>query len=235
MRRIRKVILACLVSLPLALSAPASAVAAGGAASAVEADPTNTAELVAAIEKTYGAVSSLRADFVQVSRSKATGAESRQKGRVFLKRPKKMRWDFVAPEGSTFVTDGATMWVWSQSTNQVIISSAAANAGGGMTQLLDDLNQLDELFVVTLVDGAGNTAKNQFVVDLVPRKESGFKKLRITFTKKKYTVEQVNLTDLFDNTVELSFSQVRMNQDIADTQFNFQIPAGASVIRADGP
>lgn len=234
MRRIRTLLFASLLSLPVALQ-PGASLAAGTAPAAAEADPTNTAELVAAIEKTYASVTSLRADFAQVSKNIATGTETRQKGRVMLKRPKKMRWDFTGPEGSSFVTDGTTMWVWSQSTNQVIVSSAAsAGSGSGMTQLLDDLNQLDELFVVTLVDGAGNAAKSQFVVDLVPRKEAGFKKLRITFTKKKYTVEQVNLTDLFDNTVELSFSQVRMNQTIEDAQFNFQVPAGATVIRADG-
>lgn len=197
------------------------------------ADPTNVTELVAAVESTYAGVSSLRADFVQVTRSASMGQETRQKGKVQLERPRKMRWDFQQPDVSTFVTDGATMWVYSQASNQVVVSSVTGGGQGGMTQLLDDLNQLDEHFNVTLIDGAGNAAKGTYLIELVPKQQTGFKKLRLTLTKKKYEVQQVLLTDQFDNQVDLSFSQIRLNQDIPDSTFSFQVPAGAQVIRAD--
>lgn len=229
MRRLQILLLACFI--PLAAgSAPVAAAA--GVEAAAGADPANAAELVAAVEKTYGGVSTLKADFVQVNRSKSTGAETRQKGHVSLKRPHKMRWDFVGADSNTFVTDGATMWVWSPATNQVIVSSASGASGGGMTQLLDDLSQLNTLFDVTLVGGVG--AAPSYVVDLKPKQQANFKNLRLTLTKKKYTVEQVLMTDLFDNQVELSFTGVKMNQDLPDAQFSFQIPAGAQVISADG-
>lgn len=199
------------------------------------ADPATAAELVAAVEATYATVTSLRADFVQVTRSASMGQETRQKGKVSLERPRKMRWDFSQPDTSTFVTDGSTMWVYSSANNQVIVSQVQTGTqGGNMTQLLDDLNHLDELFTVTLVDGAGNAAKSTYVIDLVPRQNNGFKKLRLTLTKKKYEVQQVLLTDQFDNQVDLSFSQVKINQDIPDSLFSFQVPAGAVVIRTDG-
>ena len=199
------------------------------------ADPATVTELVTAVETTYAGVQSIRADFVQVTHSATMAQETRQRGKVLLERPRKMRWDFQQPDSSSFVTDGATMWVWSSSSNQVIISSANAAAGAGMTQLLDDLNQIDEQFNVTLVDGANDAGKRSFVLELIPKKEASFKKLRLTIAKKKYTLEQVTLTDQFNNQVELAFSQVRMNTDIPDTEFTFQVPKGAQVIRTDGP
>lgn len=200
----------------------------------LSADPVTVPELVAAVESTYASVSSLKADFVQVSRSASMGQETRQRGQVTLKRPRKMRWDFNQPDASSFVTDGATMWVYSSASNQVIVSPVSAGAGG-MTQLLDDLNQLDELFNVTIVDGAGNAAKGTYVLDLVPKTpSSNFKKLRLTLTKKKYMPEAVLLTDTFDNQVELTFSQVRVNQDIPDAEFNFKAPKGATVVNTGG-
>lgn len=200
----------------------------------LSADPVTVPELVAAVESTYASVNSLKADFVQVSRSASMGQETRQRGQVTLKRPRKMRWDFNQPDASSFVTDGATMWVYSSASNQVIVSPVSAGAGG-MTQLLDDLNQLDELFNVTIVDGAGNAAKGTYVLDLVPKTpSSNFKKLRLTLTKKKYMPEAVLLTDTFDNQVELTFSQVRVNQDIPDAEFNFKAPKGATVVNTGG-
>ncbi len=205
-----------------------------GAPPAAAADPANVTELVAAVESTYAGVNSLRADFVQVTRSASMGQETRQRGKVQLERPQKMRWDFQQPDASTFVTDGATMWVYSPTNNQVIVSGVSAGGqAGGMTQLLDDLNQLDELFNVTLIDGAGNAAKATYVIDLTPKKQTSFKKLRLTLSKKKYEVQQVLLTDQFDNQVDLSFTQIKLNQDIPDTTFSFQIPANAQVIRTD--
>lgn len=204
-----------------------------GAPPSSAADPTNATELVAAVESTYASITSLRADFVQVTRSASMGQETRQKGKVQLARPKKMRWDFQAPDASTFVTDGHTMWVYSSANNQVIVSTVAAGSGSGMTELLDDLNNLDELFTVTLLDGADSPAKAAYQVELVPKKQANFKKLRLTLSKKKYEVQQVLLTDQFDNQVDLSFSQIRTNQPIPDSTFTFQIPAGAQVIKTD--
>lgn len=204
------------------------------AATPPSADPKTVTELVTAVESTYASVTSLKADFTQVSRSTTMGQETRQKGKVELKRPRMMRWDFSQPEASSFVTDGTTMWVYSASTNQVIVSPVA-NGAGGMTQLLDDLNQLDELFIVTIVDGVGDASKKSFVLDLVPKtSNANFKKLRLTLEKKKYLPETVVLTDSFDNQVELTFSQVRVNQDIPDADFNFKAPKGATVVNAGG-
>ncbi len=210
-----------------------SASSAWGAPPVAAADPANVTELVAAVESTYAGVNSLRADFVQVTRSASMGQETRQKGKVQLERPRKMRWDFQQPDASTFVTDGTTMWVYSAANNQVIVSAVAAGAQGGMTQLLDDLNQLDEQFNVVLLDGAGNAAKTSYLIELTPKQQTSFKKLRLTLSKKKYEVQQVLLTDQFDNQVDLSFSQIKINQDIPDATFNFQVPAGAQVIRTD--
>ena len=222
MHRIRKAFLAVLMG-GLLVAAPSRA----------QSDPETVADLVAAVEATYSEVSSLRADFVQIQRSTTIGGESRQKGRVMLKRPRKMRWDFVQPDDRQFVTDGSTMWIWSSADNQVIVSTEVG-AGTGMTQLLDDLNNLDELFEVTLLDRAGGAAKASYVLELKPKKDQGFKKLRLVVARKKYTVEQVVVIDQFDNEVELSFTQVKMNPELPDNLFVFEIPAGAQVIRTDG-
>jgi outer membrane lipoprotein carrier protein len=191
-------------------------------------------EIVSAVEGVYGGVEALQADFVQVSRSAALGDEQRQKGRVVVKRPRKMRWEFTAPDKKLFLTDGATMWIWSPSDNQVIVYKDFSSNGSDVTGLLSDLNKLNELFTVELVaDEGGDRA---YVLDLTPKGEGAgnFKQLRISFTKRKLLVERVLLTDQFDNVTDLTFTAVRLDAKVEEDSFVFQIPAGAEVITPEG-
>jgi outer membrane lipoprotein carrier protein len=191
-------------------------------------------EILSAVEGVYGGVEALQADFVQVSRSAALGDEQRQKGRVVVKRPRKMRWEFTAPDKKLFLTDGATMWIWSPSDNQVIVYKDFSSNGSDVTGLLSDLNKLNELFTVELVaDEGGDRA---YVLDLTPKGEGAgnFKQLRISFTKRKLLVERVLLTDQFDNVTDLTFTAVRLDAKVEEDSFVFQIPAGAEVITPEG-
>ena len=42
------------------------------------------------------------------------------------------------------------------------------------------------------------------------------------------------MTDNMDGVVELAFTQVKLNPELADSSFTFAIPPGAQVIRSDG-
>ena len=189
--------------------------------------------VIKGVEQAYKDVGTLKADFVQVTRSKAMGDETKQRGKVMLKRPKMMRWEFTQPEGKMFVTNGETMWVWSAVEKQVIVSKGVAGGGQGMAQLLDDLNRLSELFDAELLPTEGKA--NTISLLLKPKSDSGFQSLTLRLAANDYTVKEVNMLDAFGNEVELSFKQVKNNVQLDDTNFVFDIPAGAQVLNADGP
>ena len=192
-------------------------------------DPTNTTELVGALEQTYKGVTSLKADFVQVQRSAATG-EVRQKGVVQLKRPRKARWEFQGADGTTFVTDGKTIWLYTPSAKQVIETGSASGAGGGgMGELLDSLDKLDQFFNLQLVEG--QDGKRSYRVIATPKSPAQYKQLEIVVSRKSYTVEKVVVVDQMGGQTELTFSSVKLNSDVPDTAFTFSVPAGVQVIK----
>ena len=194
---------------------------------------SNVDAVIKGVEAAYSDVSSLKADFVQVTRSAAMGDETRQQGQVFLKRPKMMRWEFTQPAGNTFVTNGTTMWVWSAAEKQVIVSKTGAASGQGMAQLLDDLNRLGELFDASLVENTSHP--NSVVLALTPKSDAGFQKLTLRLASTGYEVENVVMLDAFGNEVDLSFEQVQLNPALQAERFTFAIPEGATVLNADGP
>jgi len=198
-------------------------------------EPT-TEEIVAGIEATYGEVQSFRADFVQVSRSTAMGETGKQRGKMQVKRPRKMRWDFQRPDAKLFVTDGTRMWVYSPDDKQAILYENVETAGaGGMESLLTGLDELDEHFEVSQLEDADARRRNNIVLLLKPKTEGmNMKSLRIEYTRKKYNLQRLVMVDAFDNETELSFSQVRLNAPIDDSVFDFQPPAGVEVIKPEG-
>ena len=217
------------VGFALAWMALLAFVVATGRADATESDPQTVQEIVQAIERTYANVQAIRADFTQTSRSQLMG-EQHQKGKVMLKRPRKMRWAFTQPDDRQFVTDGKTMWIWSAHDNQVIVTGDFASQSGDMPQLLDDLSKLDEMFDIVMLPDTPQA----HVLSLTPKKQASFKKLELVIEKKKYTLEKVTMTDNMDGVVELAFSQMKLNPELADSSFTFAIPPGAQVIRSDG-
>lgn len=201
---------------------------------AADAEPTTVEDLVAEIEKTYGDVQSVRADFVQVSRSAVAG-EHKTKGKVSLKRPRLMKWDSTKePGGSLFVTNGEKMWIYSPTDSQVLVYSDLSQAGGGAPfDLLDSLENLTEHFDVKLESSEGGKDRKSFVVVLTPKAEGQYKSIRLVLSKRKYEIESITLTDAFGGETEFIFSKVQTNSEIPDSEFDFTAPAGAEVIEAD--
>ncbi len=207
-----------------------------GHATATETSYTTASEVVSAVEKVYGEVVTLSADFTQITRSTALGDETRQRGRVLMERPRKMRWEFTAPASKLFVTDGQTMWVWSPDDNQVIVYKDFSANASDVTGLLADLNKLHELFEVELIAEADAEERRSYVLDLSPKsaEQGNFKSLRLTFSRKKMLIETVRITDQFDNITELSFSQVKLDAKADASDFSFAVPDGAEVITPEG-
>lgn len=212
----------------LALAALALLLAPGAAL----AETPTVDQVVAGVEGRYKDVKSLKAEFAQTVSSAVMGAGPTQSGVIMLARPRKMRWDFNAPDDKLFVTDGATMWVYTPADKQVFVSEDLGGGSGDMDALLSSLDSLDELFVVKLLDGA---PAGSVRLGLSPRKEGGnFKSLELQLTTPDYQLQRLVLVDGFDNRTELSFTNLQINPTLADSEFTFVVPDGTTVVRSDG-
>ena len=223
MKRLTKA--AMVLGLGIALLSP-------GRADAV--DPQTSEEAVSAMESFYANVQSMEADFVQITRSPTMGTEEEQRGRISLKRPRKMRWDFTRPDRRLFVTDGQQMWIHSPEDNQVIhYRDVGGMSSGGVDSLLSEMDKIDESFNVALVAPAEGQSPDHFSMSLTPKEEAPFKSLLLEVHKGKLTLKRILVVDSFDNETELRFSGVKVNSNLADGQFQFQIPDDAELIQPD--
>jgi outer membrane lipoprotein carrier protein len=191
-------------------------------------EPETQAELVVELEKTYKDITSVKADFEQVQRS--VMGEVRQKGQVRIKRPLMARWEFLAPSASVMVTNGATVWVYTPATQQVI-ETTNIGKGDGVMQLLDDLGKLEDHFEVTRFEQPGEGEGRRYLVELVPKNATNYKRIIVEFTRKQYKLHRVVVVDAMDGEIELTFSHVKYNEDMPDSDFEFQAPENTQVIK----
>src|SRR5438067_9384210 len=91
--------------------------AAGGRA----AEPT-AAELAQALQKKYDGIKDFSADFSHAYEGGVLKKQVVERGRLLVKKPGKMRWEYTTPEPKTFVSDGTKMYSYVPADKQVIVS-----------------------------------------------------------------------------------------------------------------
>jgi outer membrane lipoprotein carrier protein len=84
------------------------------------------------------------------------------------------------------------------------------------------VQDLSQLFTVTMLD------PNDYV--LVPKDPNSMvKKIKLVFDTSG-VIQSLEMTNTMDQTSILQFSQVKLNQPMSSSQFQYHIPAGMDVL-----
>jgi outer membrane lipoprotein carrier protein len=98
---------------------------------AFAAEPELTLEqILDRVEKRY-TDKSFKAEFAQESTLKAMDITDFASGKIFVRYPGMMRWEYEKPEKQIIVTDGHKLWIYRPADNQVTTGSAPAFFGDG--------------------------------------------------------------------------------------------------------
>lgn len=182
------------------------------------------AELIKKVEAKYKAVTFMKAQVIQTTRSELFGAET-LRGELVLKRPAMMRWSFG--DQKLFITNGQKMWIYTAEDKQVIEYDDIASGRATAESLLTSMDKLTSMFHIKVLA----TSEFGHVLELKPNSDAQFKKVQLTLDK-DLQVTSVVITDTFDNVTDLTFTGVQLNVTADDSLFTFKAPAGVSVVKA---
>src|SRR5262245_52115377 len=87
-------------------------------------------DAVQLIEATYRRITDLKAPFKQTAVNRALGQSVDATGTLYLKKPGKLRWEYVTPTPQEVVSDGTCLWVYTSELRQVNVSDAPAALAG---------------------------------------------------------------------------------------------------------
>ncbi len=200
-------------------------------------DPEAVA-LIERVEAYHQSLPHFEARFEQRFSPRIFGRDRVETGRLTVKRPGRMRWDYEAPESKAFVSDGNNTWFHVPADQQVVVGAfggdgqRADGEGGGLNPLeflTGDATILDHFDALL-----GNEATaGLHTVSLVPRQANGeITSLSLTVDADSGRIQGIESEDLEGNRTTFRFSDFRYGPPPEDSLFTFTIPPGTDVVTA---
>src|SRR5919106_3941411 len=85
-------------------------------------EPSAT-DFAQALQRKYDTTRDFSADFVQTYRGGVLNRQMKATGRLLVKKPGKMRWEYKTPEERLFVSDGVKGYAYTPQDRQVIVTA----------------------------------------------------------------------------------------------------------------
>lgn len=228
--------------------APVSSAAAGTALT--EYAPSTAAitlELIASrFTETDNRINTLKAAFKQSVRMEGSDVVQTVEGDVIFKKPDFLRLTHRIPEPQTVVSDGKWLWVYRNSTNQVIQTRLDAwKKSEPLAQGLLDFGKSADLLTryaaeITTVSAPSADGHRSFTITLKPKGADKKKKeedafvLTLTADTKQFFPGDASLR-VGRAEIRSKFDAVRLNPELPDETFRFTPPADADLFKAPEP
>ena len=189
---------------------------------------TSEQQALDSIQRQYEKVSTFEADFTQRSYVKMMNQTQSVKGTVKIKKPGKMKWVYGAPDTQILISDGKNLWLYvpeeEQATKVPVESIYSSNTPA---LFLAGKGKLTRSFNVESV----SEENRNILVTLVPKNEDqGLARLILHADKKNYQITGSTVYDKLGNKTEIRFSQIRINREIPEEQFQLKTPPGVEIL-----
>lgn len=193
------------------------------------------ADVAAALQRRYDTIKDFSAEFSQTYEGIALRRKTHGSGTVQIKKPGKMRWDYVAPEKKLVISDGSTMFMYFPADKQVMTNPVpAADEATSAVMFLMGKGDIVRDFTIRYADGASDDAVYQ--LRLEPRaRQAEYDWLQVTADRKTLQIRQLSWGDAQGGRNTIAFSNFKENVGPADKIFQFSAPRGTEVIRGRTP
>jgi outer membrane lipoprotein carrier protein len=188
-------------------------------------------QILARLEARY-AGSSFAADFNQESTIKAMDITDVASGKVYIKYPGMMRWEYETPDRRLYITDGRKLWVYLPADNQVQIGNAPEFFRDGKgASFLSDITLIRQKFDISLLTPPSDLF---YELKLVPlEKTLDVTDIRLAISKNTFTVARVTTYNFSGDETRIDLLNSKFNLKLDDSLFSFKIPKGADVLQMD--
>jgi len=192
--------------------------------------------LARAVDDHYNHLHTLEADFTEIYRG--DGAERVESGTLWLKKPRKMRWEYRSPKEKLFVSDGQAVWFYLPAEKQVRKTSLKKLDDLrspiafllGKTKLENELQGLSQAVDQSPL-GAGNTVLR----GVPPAMGDQLSEVQLEINPADQIVRIV-LQEPDGATTEFRFAEWKENLPISESQFQFTPPPGVETVEGElGP
>jgi len=214
---------------------------------------TDSKVVVARLEARYRSAKTLQASFLEryTDNGRLVRVES---GTAYFKRPGKMRWEYEAPEKNLFLVDGKAVWFYvpaDHSVTRVPVTESAdwrtplALLAGRMKvsrvceQVVDAVDEKPEnpehAMLRCELRGAGSKSPKEASGESPSQKSSNSETVLFEVDKNSGDLVRVLVRDPGGIGIEFSFANWRIDPQVPDSFFHFNVPKGVAVVNGELP
>lgn len=194
------------------------------------ADSKRAKEIVKKVQKRYKELQSLKANFEQEFTWQLAGETQTVKGLLYLSAGNHYR---IETDTQTIVTNGTTVWTYSEPDNQVIIDSMDKSQENPLPK--DLLFQYSDDYNPALTGEERINGEKTYLLQLLPKDEDAFiKSMTIWVDASNWLTIKVEQVDINDNINTYIIGNIKENLPLEDSLFNFEIPPDSEVVDLRG-
>ena len=190
--------------------------------------------IVNEVQRFYRSTQQLTAKFRQTTMNKTFGIPKANDGRVYLKKPGKMRWDYFSKRNKNEVvksqmSDGKTLWVVDHTGKWYFDEPLSNSALPVAVTFLTGTGDLNKDFNARMDTSGRYGTKGDHVLLLTPKKPSAaFKQLFLVVDPGNYRVKQSIVINAAGDTNQFAFYEPDTRKSVAATWFVFNPKAAAT-------
>jgi len=202
----------------------------------VQAQNDDVRPFARAVDAPYKHLRSQQSDFTEIYRG--DGPERVESGTLWLKKPRKMRWEYRSPKEKLFISDGQAVWFYLPAEQQLRKTALRKLDDWrspvafllGKTKLENELRGLSKVVDQSPL-GAGNT-----LLRGVPEAMAGqVSEVQLEITPSDQIVRIV-LLEADGASTEFRFAGWKENVELSDSRFQFTPPPGVEAVEGElGP
>ena len=191
--------------------------------------------LVTRVDARYAQIKDFQADFVQETRIQGFDTPVRSSGRVYLKKPGRLRWDYMEPSVEHIYVHQDQLSVYVPAHNQVLKGSLTMMVSTkAPLRLLQGVGKLAEHFSVAPA-GAGETGEGglpllTLIPKPVPGSASSLVKVVSEIQPRTYLIQSLALHEKNGNVSTFRFSNFKVNKGLDDTVLILNPPEGVVIV-----
>ncbi len=189
-------------------------------------------DVARAVQAHYDTVRDFAATFTQTYVGGVLRKRITEQGRLEVKKPGRMRWEYTQPEPKTFVSDGSQMYSYIPADRQVYVSPVPSEDQATTAVLfLSGKGNLLRDFDVSYADDVDASA-GTIVLRLDPKlPERDYDWLQLVVDARTHQIRSFVAADEQGGTSTFQFRDLQENVGLSDKTFEFKIPRGVDVIR----
>ena len=194
-----------------------------------------TQEIVKKVDARYAQTKDLQADFVQETILEGFTTGFTSSGRLYLKKPGLLRWDYLHPSEEQIYVNGDQVMMYVPEHQQVVKGALTQMAASkGPLALLQGAGNLSQQF--TILESADGSKDNEKFpsLTLVPKPVDQtpptIKKIVLKLFPDTYFIQGITLFEVSGNISRVVFDHIQANTGLSSSQLTFDVPPDVVVV-----